>query len=95
MSLCPEEYPYAYTNGLRCCKSNIEGTSDDKTGETLTVIGNFVLKRIFPSPEACDGKDFKRSSSCCLDQEFQICARGDCQDCKWNLKLSFREHGAM
>ena len=56
---CPPDYPFAYLNGQKCCRTDQEykngGTSREKKSGT------------------CDGINFNRESTCCKDKDDQTC----------------------
>ena len=56
---CPSDHPYAFKNGLQCCKTNKESKGH--------IVDN---GEIFGS---CDGIKFSRESPCCKDNEYVRC----------------------
>ena len=53
------DYPYAYLNGKRCCRSNQE-------------LKKGGLQKEIKSG-TCDGMNFNRESTCCKDNDHQTC----------------------
>ena len=57
--MCPMDYPFAYMNGLQCCRSNQELTSGGLHSEIQS--------------GTCDGINFNRESTCCKDYDNKAC----------------------
>ena len=58
-STCDSEYPFAYSNGDYCCKTNQELWYGGSPSEVAS--------------GSCDGKGFSIESTCCKDHDYKKC----------------------